>query len=197
MKARERLRVLLRNERGFTLIETLASMTILMAVMGGMTALMVSGTKTEAEQNRRFQAQTEARLGLDKLRRDVHCSWNVTQAGTPATISGLSYYPTTTLSMSSSCPSAGGGTSVTWCTVANGANRWGLWRYTGAACSGTGRKVTDYLTTSTPFTYTAPVAGSKELKTLGTLFNVNLTPTKPERVYSLKDDLVLRNSVRA
>lgn len=197
MKARERLRSLLRNERGFSLIELLVSMTILMAVMGGMTTLMVSGTKTEAEQNRRFQAQTEARLGLDKLRRDVHCSWNVTQAGTPATISGVVYYPTTTLAMSSSCPTAGGGTSVTWCTVANGTNRWGLWRYLGAACSGTGRKVTDYLTTGTTFSYTAPIAGSKELKTLGVLFNVNLTPTKPERVYSMTDNLVLRNSVRA
>lgn len=189
MKAGERLRALLRNERGFTLIETLASMTILMAVMGGLTALMVSGTKTEAEQNRRFQAQTEARLGLDKLRRDVHCSWNVTQSGTPAT--------TTTLTMNATCPTSGGGTSITWCTVANGSNRWGLWRYANSACSGIGQKVADYLTTSTPFTYTAPVAGSKELKTLGVVLNVNLTPANPERVYSLQDDLVLRNSVRA
>ena len=197
MKARERLRALLYNERGFTLIETLASMTILMAVMGGLTALMVSGTKTEAEQNRRFQAQTEARLGLDKLRRDVHCSWNVAQSGTPATISSVVYYPTTTLTMTASCPTSGGGTSITWCTVANGSNRYGLWRYAGTACSGTGRKVADYLTTSTPFTYTAPVAGSKELKTLGVLLNVNLAPANTERVYSLQDNLVLRNSVRA
>ena len=197
MKARGRLQALLGSECGFTLIEALASMTILMTVMGGITALMVSGTNAEAEMNRRFQVQTEGRLGLDKLRRDVHCSWGVATAGTPATIGGVSYYPTTTLSMSASCPTAGGGTSVTWCTVANGSNRYGLWRYLGAACSGTGRKVADYLTTATAFSYTAPAAGSKELKTLGVLLNVNLTPLKPERVYSLQDELVLRNSVRA
>lgn len=188
MKARARLRAQLGNERGFTLIETLASMTILMTVMGGMTALMVSGTKAEVEQNRRFQAQTEARLGLDKLRKDVHCSYSVSPAGASGT---------KTLSMSASCPTSGGGTTVTWCTVANGSGRYGLWRYLGGACSGTGRKVADYLTTAAAFSYTAPTVGSKELKTLGVALDVNLTPTKPERVYSLADSLVLRNSVRA
>ena len=198
MNTRRRLRALLGSERGFTMIEALASMTILMTVMGGITALMVSGTNSEVEMNRRFQAQTEARLGLDKLRRDVHCSWSVATSGTGAVIGGVTYYPTTTLSMSASCPSAASGTSVTWCTIANGTDRYGLWRYLGSACSGgTGRKVADYLTTGTAFSYTAPAAGSKQLKTLGVLLNVKLKPTKPGRVYSLQDDLVLRNSVRA
>ena len=188
MRAGRRLRALLRGERGFTLVETIASMTILMTVMGGMTALMVSGTKSQVELNRRFQANTEARLALDKLRKDVHCSWNVSPAGTSATI---------TLSMSSSCPTSGGGTAITWCTVANGTGRYGLWRYLGSACSGTGRKVADYLTTQNAFSYTAPVAGSKLLKQLGVTLDINLLPTKPERVYQLQDALVLRNSVRA
>lgn len=188
MRLAGRLRALFRCERGFTLIESLVSMTILMTVMGGLTALMVSGTTAEVDMNRRFQAQTEARLGLDKLRRDVHCSYNVSPAGTAATV---------TLSMSASCPTSGGGTSITWCTVANGTGSYGLWRYLGGACSGTGLKVADYLTTQNAFSYTVPVAGSKELKQLGSTLAVNLTPTKPERVYSLQVDLVLRNSVRA
>ena len=198
VRFRERLRALRRSERGFTLIESLASMTILMTVMGAMTSLMVSGTNAEVQMNKRFQAQTEARLGLDKLRKDVHCSYTVATSGTSAVISGVTYYPTTTLSMSSSCPTSGGGTTVTWCTVANGTGRYGLWRYLGAACSGgTGRKVADYLTNGVAFSYTAPVALSKELKTLGVLLVVNLTPLKPVRSYDLQDDLVLRNSVRA
>lgn len=185
MRLAGRLRALLRSERGFALIELVASMAIMMTVMGGLTALMVSGTNAEVDMNRRFQAQTEARLGLDKLRRDVHCSYNLSPTGTSATI---------VLSMSSSCPTSGGGTSITWRTVADGSGRYGLWRYLG---SGTGSKVADYLTTQNAFSYVAPVAGSKELKQLGVTLTVNLTPTKPERVYSLQDDLVLRNSVRA
>ncbi len=197
MRLGRRLRALLRSERGFTLIESLTSMTILMTVMGGMTALMVSGTNAEAEMNRRFQAQTEARLGLDKLRKDVHCSYDVT----PAAANSI------TLKMNAACPTSGGGTSITWCMTANLTGpqpRWGLWRYVSATCSGTGRKVADYLTPApliasplVTFSYVAPVAGTKELKTLPVALNVNLAPTRPERVYSLTDNLVLRNSVRA
>ena len=188
MRLYRHVRALLRSERGFTLVESLVSMTILMTVMGAMTTLMVSGTNAEVDMNRRFQAQTEARLGLDKLRKDVHCSWNASPTGVSAT---------KTLTMSASCPTSGGGTSITWCTVANGTGRYGLWRYLGTACSGTGRKVADYLTTANAFSYTAPIVGSKELKQLGVTLDVNLTPAKPERVYSLQDDLVLRNSTRA
>jgi prepilin-type N-terminal cleavage/methylation domain-containing protein len=183
-----RLRARLRDERGFTLIELLASMTILMTVMGGLTALMVSGTASQVEMNRRFQAQTEARLGLDRMRRDIHCSSSVSPAGASATV---------TLTMSSTCPTSGGGTSITWCTVANGTGRYGLWRYLGSACSGTGLKVADYLTTQNAFSYTAPTVGSLELMKLGVTLAVNLTPTKPGRVYTLTDDIVLRNSARA
>lgn len=194
MRFAGRLRALRRSERGFTLIETLASMTILMTVMGGIAALMVSGTNAEVEMNRRFQAQSEARLALDKLRKDVHCSYDVSPAAAASV----------TLKMSASCPTSGGGTAITWCTTANG-NYYGLWRYLGTLCSGTGRKVADFLVatpliTTTPipvFTYVAPIAGSKELKTLPVKFVINLTPTKAERNYTLQDDLVLRNSVRA
>lgn len=191
MRLAGRLRALPRSERGFTLIESLVSMTILMTVMGGLTALMVSGTNAEVDMNRRFQAQTEARLGLDRIRRDVHCSSTVSPAGANGAI---------TLTMSSTCPTSGGGTSVTWCTVANVTGpqpRYGLWRYLGGACSGTGLQVADRLTTQNAFSYSAPTAGSFELKKLSVTFAVNLTPTKVERVYSLTDDLVLRNSVRA
>jgi hypothetical protein len=90
--------------------------------------------------------------------------------------------------------------NITWCTVANGTGRWGLWRYVGSACSGTGRKVADYLTTANAFTYTAPTgsvaAGTGELAAIAIALNVNLTPSKPERVYALQDRIVLRNSTR-
>ncbi len=54
---------LLRDERGYTLTELVTSMAILMTVMGALTALLVSGTNAEVEMNKRFQAQTEARIG--------------------------------------------------------------------------------------------------------------------------------------
>ena len=72
---------------------------------------------------------------------------------------------------------------------------YGLWRYVGAACSGTGVKVADYLTSPSPFTYVAQ--NTTSLAKLSVSFDVNLTPTKAERRFRLQDDLVLRNSTRA
>ena len=173
---------LLRDERGYTLTELITSMAILMTVMGALTALLVSGTNAEVEMNKRFQAQTEARLGLDRLRREIHCSSDATPAGVSSSV---------TLN-TATCPTAGG-TSVTWCTVANGTGRYGLWRYVGATCGGTGLRVADHLTTANAFNY---LSTSGSLRKLGVTLAVNLTPSKPSRVYTLEDEIVLRNSTR-
>ena len=181
----------LRGEAGFTLIELVTSMTILMVVMGAVTGVLVSGTNAQIDANNRFQAQTQARLALDTFRREVHCASGSTTASPAASV---------TLTLPVTCPTAAGSTNVTWCTVANGTGRYGLWRYSGAACSGTGRKVADYLTTQNAFTYVPPAgstaAGTGELGLLQIVLNVNLTPSKPERVYSLQDRVILRNGSR-
>lgn len=179
------------GEDGFTLVELVTSMTILMTVLGGITGLLVAGTNAQMDMDNRFKAHTEARLALDYFRREVHCASASTSANPAATV---------TLTMASTCPTAGGSTSVTWCTVANGTNRWELWRYPGSTCSGTGRKVADYLTTENAFTFTAPSgsrsAGTGQLAFMQIVLDVNVTPAKPERVYSLSDKIVFRNSTR-
>ena len=182
----ERWRMLLAGESGFTLPELLVSMAILVTVMTAVTGLLVSTSRAELDMNNRFTAQTEAKLGLSKLRREVHCASSaVTAAGPPARA---------TLTLNSACPTAGAGTTISWCTVQNGTGRYGLWRYIGGACSGTGVKVADYLSNATPFTYTAQTTSSLAL--LGVNFDVNLTPANPERRFRIQDDLVLRNSTR-
>ena len=164
----ERWRLLLADESGFTLPELLTSMAIMLTIMAGFTGLLVSTSRAELDMNNRFQARTEARLGLSRLRREVHCAsppWSA--AGSPATRA--------TLTLNAACPTAGAGTTITWCTVANGTGRYGLWRYIGAACSGTGVKVADYLTTATPFTYTAQTTHESRTSSACS-FDVNLTP---------------------
>lgn len=180
-----------RGETGFTLVELVTSMTILATVMGGVTGVMVSGTNAQLDMNNRFQAQSEGRLALDFFRREVHCAISSSAANPAATV---------TLTMPVTCPSSAPNASITWCTVANGSGRFGLWRYIGGACSGTGRKMADYLTTGNAFTYTAAsgssASGTGKLAFLQITIDVNLTPLKPERVYSLQDKIVLRNSAR-
>lgn len=181
----------LRNERGFTLMETLASMSILLTVMGGLTGLLVSGTKAQLDMDNRFQAQTQARLGLDYFRREVHCA-SASTAASPASSVTLTIAPT--------CPTAGGQPSITWCTVSSGGGSYELWRHPGSNCSGPGRRWATNLTTQNAFTYTAPsgsvAAGTGQLAFLQIRLHVNVTPSKPEKTYRLEDRIVLRNSTR-
>lgn len=176
----------LRDEGGYTLMELLTTMIILLTVMTGLTQLLVSGTRAEVDMNRRFQAQTEARLALDRLRKDVHRSCGAT-VGVGASSVTLSYYD-----------SAGvcGGVatdSITYCVAAAAGGVYDLHRYGGTSCSGASVRVAQQLTTQAAFTYVTP---STSLAKLSVTLSVNLTPANAERVYTLQDDLVLRNSAR-
>ena len=98
----------LRSERGYTLVEMLAVLVIFGTLMGGLMTLFVQGTSAETDMNNRFRAQQQARLALDKVRREAHCATAVTSASQSAV----------TLSLPSYC----GNGSVTWCTVSLGAS---------------------------------------------------------------------------
>jgi prepilin-type N-terminal cleavage/methylation domain-containing protein len=173
----------LRGEGGYTLIEMLTVLLIFGTVMTALMALFVQGTNAEVDMQNRFQAQQEARLALNKLRREAHCA------------SAVSAYSQTsiTLTMASYCPTAH--SSVTWCTVSIATSRYGLYRKSGGTCDATGVKFADYLTTGNVFTaYSAQSTSS--LAKLSVLFPVNPKPKRPIDSYQLSDDIVLRNSVR-
>ena len=176
---------LVRDQRGYSLMELVISMSILASVMTSVSVLLVSATNSEVDMNRRFQAQTQARIGLDRMRREVHCAMSVAPVGASSSV---------TLTIPATCPTSGGNTSITWCTVANG-TRWGLWRYPGSSCSGTGKRYADYLTASSIFTYTAQTVD--KLAFLNVRLPVNLKPSEPRFLYNLEDDIVLRNSTRS
>jgi hypothetical protein len=120
------------------------------------------------------------------MRREVHCAMSVTPAGASASV---------TLAIPATCPTSGGNTSITWCTVANGTGRWGLWRYPGASCSGTGKRYADYVTASSIFIYTGQTVD--KLAFLNVRLPINIKPSEPRFLYNLEDDIVLRNSTRS
>ena len=70
----QRLRRLLGCERGYTLIELLQVTVILGVILGAVTTLFVRASIAEVDMNRRFQAQQEARLAVDRMRREIHCA---------------------------------------------------------------------------------------------------------------------------
>ena len=170
------------REHGYTVIELLVVMVILATVMGSLTTLFVQASTAEVDLNNRFQAQQNARLALDKLRRETHCASQASVASSTSV----------TLTLGSYCPTGNG--SVTWCTVGSG-NRFGLYRKIGASCDATGVKWADYLTSGAVFAYTAQSTTS--LAKLRVDFPINVKPKKSVRSYELVDEIVLRNSVRS
>jgi type II secretory pathway pseudopilin PulG len=178
---RERLR---RDESGFTLIELVTVLGMLVVVMTALAYALVAASKSEEEMNRRFGSQINARIALDQLRREIHCASDVMPTGASATI---------TITLGSRCPSAGAGTTVSWCTVGSG-TRYALYRLVGATCDATGKKTVDYLTYGTIFTFTPQ--SSSSLATLAVTLPVNTRPASGLPDYRLADDIVLRNSTR-
>jgi prepilin-type N-terminal cleavage/methylation domain-containing protein len=191
----------LRSETGYSLIEMLTVLVITAVVMGSLTTLFVQASNAELDMNNRFQAQLNARLALDKVRREVHCA----KSATPAGVSTSSI--TITLSWLQSdgstfnCKTGSG--SVTWCTRSVATNRYALYRVAGSTCTG-GVKWADYLVPSGSapecsgalciFNYTAQSTSS--LAKLHVDLPINVKPSKTVELYELADDIALRNSSR-
>jgi prepilin-type N-terminal cleavage/methylation domain-containing protein len=178
----------LRRESGYSIIEMLVVLSIMGIVMTGLTTVFVSGSKAETDMNRRYQAQQDARLALDTIRKDIHCS----ASGTLTTVGGA---PTTyKLTLT---PPTGMCSSVSWCTVSvtGPITRFALYRQSGATCgSAGGTRVADYLTQANAFpTYTPQSVAS--LASLAVDFQVSLKGSNIGN-YKLQDTIFLRNSTR-
>jgi hypothetical protein len=139
----------------------------------------------------RFTAQLNTRLALDKLRRDVHCAYDVS----PNTPNPWSSAQTTVTLKITACS----GGDVTYCTaqMSGSTTRWSLYRQSGASCSSsTGTKLADYLTTSAPFTGWSHVSGCGCLASLSVTLPVGVNRVTTTGIYKLTDTIYLRNSTR-
>ena len=178
----ERVRLRLRGEVGYSLVEMLTVLVIMSIVFAGITDIFVSGSKAQTDQDNRFQAQLATRLAMDKIRKDIHCASDVT--------------PYATTSVTLKRPSGCGG-DVSWCTaaVSGFTNRYRLYRQLGTTCGTSGTMVADYLTSANAFPAFAHTVGCQCLASLQVDFNVsNKGSTKD--AYELSDTIFLRNSTR-
>jgi Tfp pilus assembly protein PilW len=209
-----RLRARVSAEGGFSLVELVMAMAILLVVVASLAAVLVSATHTAVDANNRFQAQEQARTGLAQLTRELHCATSVTQTGGGSLTAGTAYNAITA-TLPPSCATSGGITLyVTWCTSPTTLTTGGhaaLYRVTStsspyATCSTAGKvKRADYLTTATPFclpSTTAACGGvlqpSTSLPLLHVTMPVNLNGVgSPIQSYNVVDDIALRNGVRS
>lgn len=177
------------DQRGYTMVEMLVVLLILGIVVTGLTTIFVSGSHAELDLNRRFQAQQQARIALDKIRADLHCA---TAAEIDATYGYLK------VAENSTCSSS----HVTWCAAVSPtmSTRYALYRTTDTTTNRCGAndtsmvKVADYLTRNTGlWSFSAP-NGMLELVSVD--FPISVNPNSSQDVYELKDTIVARNSTR-
>jgi prepilin-type N-terminal cleavage/methylation domain-containing protein len=204
------------RERGYTLVELLVVLLILVTVVGGIAAAFVSGTNQQATLSRRTFQQTDARLVLDRMRKDIFCSTSSATSLAPQT-NGSSGFTLTLSESSTLCPSvvSGAQSSVQWCTVgyAGGTTRYQLYRSASGTCNNTATLIADYLTapatgwpqntntSPTPASWSGNIwptpstcaAGNHPVVAID--FNVNRDPTgHPAQGYELRDSDVVRNA---
>ena len=222
-----RLRARLAAEGGFTLIELLMTMVILLIVVASLSSLLVSATHAEVDANNRFQAQEQARTGLNQLVRELHCASAVTQT-TGAALTAGTAYSGITASLPATCATSGGqALYATWCTAASTLKTgdYALYRVTSTSaptslaplnCSSSGKvKWVDYLqptagltpTFSYPFCLPSTTAScgtppvfkpSTSLPMLHVTMPVNLNgPASTIQGYNVVDDIALRNAARS
>ena len=180
----------LRGERGFSLVEMITVMAIMSVVLTGLTTLFVSASNAEVDMNRRFQAQQDSRVALDKIRREIHCAQGAST--NPATGEA----PALTLDLPGQCPTAVGSaqTNVTWCSVLVSTGRYRLHRKVGVACDATGVRWADYLTQANLFQFQA--ASTDSLAKVRVSFPVDVKTGDATPPYRLCDHIVLRNTLR-
>ena len=181
----------LRGEGGYTLVEMVTVMVIMGIVFAGLTDIFNSASKADVDMQNRFTAQLTTRLALDKLRRDIHCAYDVSpNSPNPWTASQ------STVTFKITACSSG---DVTYCTaqMSGSTTRWSLYRQAGTTCSSSsGTKLADYLTTSTPFTGFSHVAGCGCLAWVSVTLPVGANRVTTTGIYKLTDTINLRNSTR-
>jgi type II secretory pathway pseudopilin PulG len=178
----------MRSRGGYTLIELVVVLSIFMIIVTALTTLFTSGAKAEMDLNRRFEAQQNARLALDRMRRELHCADSLTPGADPDSDGNVA---SITVSLPSQCPSAKGvNLSVVYDTSLVSTNRWRVRR----TASGVTVRIADYLTNDDVFRYTAPSSTSRGL--LHVDFPVNVHPNEGWKQWRLVDDIVLRNTLR-
>ena len=175
----------LRGERGYTLVELLVVLAIFTTVVTALVSLFTSGAKAELDMNRRFESQQNARLALDRMRRELHCA------------SGITATPNTAVSSSPSrCRPSVRVPAERPLGRLRHESRLGQPVPRTAYRECTTVVIADYITTANgnAFTYTPNSATTRAL--LHVNFQVNINPNEGWKTWRLVDDIVLRNTLR-
>ncbi len=183
-----------------TLVELLVAMLLMSIIIAPLIGGFVSMMSAQARQANVVLAQEQARLALERMRKDIHCAHSV---GAPlANASGgvtLVLNETNTTGVAD-CPGivATNSSSVQWCTIPVGGStdRYRLFREDdpNASCDGSSSSFqVDYITEAA--IWTIPSCASGDFPTVGVDFSVAVNSgTTNAGAYKLDDAIALRNA---
>jgi prepilin-type N-terminal cleavage/methylation domain-containing protein len=197
-----RVRLLLAARDGFTLVEMLVVMVVLLAVLAPVTQSFVSADIAQVDQTRRFDAQENARQALDRMRKDIHCAHGVTDPAANLDGSGSVVGYTLVLTETAvpgappECPGLveTNASAVQWCTFKVTDNRYRLYRENDATTTCDGSQSTfmvDYLTRGD--LWASPTCITGQYPTVEVTLPVDVDPSKQPGSYRLSDQVALRN----
>jgi prepilin-type N-terminal cleavage/methylation domain-containing protein len=191
-------RVSLGAEGGFTLVEMMAVMIILLAILAPLTGSLVSAQTAQLDQTRRLDAQENARLALDRMRKDIHCAHGVTDPYANDSGGYTIVMTETNTTGVAECPGLvqTNASAVQWCTVpvAGATDRYQLFRENDPdnQCDGAGATfMTDYLTS--PAIWASPTCVIGQYATVEVTMPVDVDPSRRPGAYQLSDQIALRN----
>ena len=198
VRARARLRGALAKQGGFTLVELIVVMAILLIVLAPLTASFASGMVAQVDQTNRFDAQEYARQALDRMRKDIHCAHGVTDPYTNSSGGQTLVLTETNATGTAECPGLvqTNASAVQWCTipVAGATNRYQLYRENDpdATCDGSvSTFMVDYLTRAD--IWGSPTCIIGQFPTVAVTMPVDVDPSKRPGAYQLGDEIALRN----
>jgi prepilin-type N-terminal cleavage/methylation domain-containing protein len=187
---------------GFSLVELLVVMIVLLAVLAPLTQSFVSAGVAQVDQTRRFDAQENARQALDRMRKDIHCAHGVTDPATNLDADGnvvgytLVLTETAVPGAEPECPGLveTNASAVQWCTIKVTDDRYRLYRENDPTTTCDGNASTfmvDYLTA--PDIWGSPTCISTQYPTVAVTMPVDVDPSRRPGAYTLSDQIALRN----
>jgi prepilin-type N-terminal cleavage/methylation domain-containing protein len=198
VRAGARRRGGLTKQGGFTLVELVIVMVILLIVLAPLTASFASGMIAQVDQTNRFDAQENARQALDRMRKDIHCAHGVTDPYTNSWGGQTLVLTQTNATGTAECPGLvqTNASAVQWCTipVAGATDRYQLYRENDpdATCDGSiSTFMVDYLTRAD--IWASPTCITSQFPTVEVTMPVDVDPSKRPGAYTLSDQIALRN----
>ncbi len=215
-----------KRQEGQSLVELIVAMAILGIVLAPLVSSFTTGMRQEVDQLRREQAYANARLALQRMRLDIHCSGGITSVDQNAAGGFTLTLTENPMGQEGWCPgvipSTDSSNGVQWCTVPDGGSptRFTLYRFLGvdaSECDSGNSSIfqvafiamppagwpTNANTTTPPTDWAGNLwpdpahCQAGSLPTVALDINVAVDPVAfPKERYELRDEIALRNANR-